>query len=99
MLETQRGTTVRADYRCIARDEGRRLAWAQDVEGTPFERILRDSELEITLEHEHETTRVTVAMRENLRGLSRLGSPMVRAAARRRIDEALEGIERALVEN
>ena len=98
VLETERGTSVRADYRSGAREEGRRLAWAQDIEGTPFERILSGSELEIGLEAAPEGTRVTIAAEETLRGLSRLGSPMVRTAARRRLDEALEGIERALVE-
>jgi hypothetical protein len=33
---------------------------------------------------------------ERLRGLSRLGSPMMRRATRQRLDEALAGIERAL---
>jgi uncharacterized protein YndB with AHSA1/START domain len=99
VLETERGTSVRADYRSSAWEEGRRFGWAQDVEGTPFERILSGSELEIGLEEAPEGTRVTMATDETLRGLSRLGSPMVRAAARRRLDEALEGIEQALVES
>ncbi len=39
---------------------------------------------------------MTLAGSERLRGLSRLGSPMMRRAIRRRLDEALDGIERAL---
>ena len=38
---------------------------------------------------------VTLASSERLRGLSRLGSPMMRRATRQRLDEALDGIERA----
>ena len=41
-------------------------------------------------------TAVTLTTAETLRGLSRLGSPMMRGAARGRLDEALDGIERAL---
>ena len=40
---------------------------------------------------------MTLASRESLRGLSRLGGPMVRRALRRRLDDALAGIELALV--
>jgi uncharacterized protein YndB with AHSA1/START domain len=96
VLQTERGTGVRADYRCTVRDDERRFAWAQDLEGTPFERILHDSEIEVRLDPDTGGTRVTVASDETLRGLSRLGSPMVRGATRRRIDEALDGIERAV---
>jgi hypothetical protein len=41
---------------------------------------------------------VTLASSERLRGLSRLGSPMMRRATKRRLDDALDGIEQALVE-
>ena len=40
---------------------------------------------------------MSLTSEETLRGLSRLGAPMMRGAARRRLDEAFEGIERALV--
>ena len=40
---------------------------------------------------------MTLTSEERLRGLSRLGSPMMRGASQRRLDEALDGIERALV--
>jgi hypothetical protein len=39
---------------------------------------------------------VTLAGSERLRGLSRLGSLMMRRAIGRRLNEALDGIERAL---
>lgn len=97
VLGTQRGTGVRADFRCTAATEGRRYAWEQEIEGTPFERILKASRLEIGLEREREATSVTLVSDEALRGLSRLGSSMLRGASRRRLDEALDGIERALV--
>src|SRR5919112_1578797 len=43
-------------------------------------------------------TSVSMTSEETLRGLSRLGGPMLRGAARRRLDDAFDGMERALVE-
>lgn len=97
VLATDRGRGVRADFRRSAFDLGRRYAWHQEVEGTPFERILRHSALEIRLEPNDGSTRVELTSEEALRGLSRLGSPMLHGAARQRLDAALDGIERALV--
>jgi hypothetical protein len=65
--------------------------------GTAFERILKSSTLEIALEPEDGSTAVRLTTEESLRGLSRLGAPMMRGAVRRRLDEAIEGIELALV--
>jgi hypothetical protein len=97
VLGTQRGRGVRADFRCIGATDGARYAWEQELEGTPFEKILRSAFLEIRLARADGGTAVTLASAERLRGFSRLGSPMMRLATRRRLDEALEGIERALV--
>ena|SRR5829696_6935017 len=97
VLETDRGTGVRADFRCVGSTEPRRYAWEQEIEGTPFERVLRASRLEVGLSPDGPGTRVTLIGEESLRGISRLGSTMLRGAAARRLDEALDGIERALV--
>jgi uncharacterized protein YndB with AHSA1/START domain len=97
VLETERGTGVRADYRCVGSTSGERYAWEQQVEGTPFDRILRASKLEVALADAERGTRVTLVSEETLRGLSRLGSSMMRGASKRRLDDALDGIERALV--
>ena len=97
VLGTERGRGVRADYRCINSAAGERYVWEQEIEGTPFERILRSASLEIGLaDAENGGTRIRLASAERLRGLSRLGSPMMRVATRRRLDEALDGIERAM---
>ncbi len=96
VLGTERGSGVRADFRCTGSTEGRRYSWELEVEGTPFERILRASRLEIALAGEGATTTVTMTSEEAMRGLARLGSAMMSAATRRRLDEALAGIERAL---
>jgi len=97
VLETERGTGVRADYRCVGATEGERYTWEQEVSGTPFDRILRRSSMEVGVGTDAAGTRVTLTSDESLRGLSRLGATMMRGASRRRLEEALDGIDRALV--
>ena len=99
VLATRRGTGVRADYRCTGATAGARYVWEQEIEGTPFEKVLRSATLEIRLDDGDPETGVTLTSDERLRGLSRLGSPMMRRATGRRLREALEGIERALAGN
>lgn len=97
VLATAKGSSVRADYRCVSAANGQRYVWEQELEDTPFERIVRSSETGVELDGGQADTSVTLYTRERLRGLSRLGSFMMRDAAKRRLDEALDGIERALV--
>lgn len=97
VLGTERGTGVRADFRCTGSTSGERYAWEQEIEGTPFEKILKSATVELRLRPLDGRTEVTVTGDESLRGLSRLGSAMLKGAAKRRLDEALDGIEQALV--
>jgi uncharacterized protein YndB with AHSA1/START domain len=99
VLETAEGRGVRADYRCISAAEGERYIWEQQLEDTPFERHLRSSAVEIGLRSADQGTEVSLTASQTLRGLSRLGSPMMRRGQREILNEALDGIERALVEN
>jgi uncharacterized protein YndB with AHSA1/START domain len=96
VLQTAAGRGVRADYRCVGSTEGERYAWEQQVQGTPFERHLRSSTIEIALRPDGGGTRVSLTSAQRLRGLSRLGSPMMRGGQGKMLDEALDGIERAL---
>lgn len=96
VLQTERGTGVRADFRCTAATNQERYAWEQQIEGTPFERVLRNAALEIGLAASSAGTEVTLTSDESLRGISRLGGTMMRTAARNRLDEALASIERLL---
>jgi uncharacterized protein YndB with AHSA1/START domain len=93
---TERGNTVRADYRCTASEELRRYGWEQQIEGSPFERVLKSAAVGIELRPDDGDTVVTVTANETLRGFSRLGGPMMRGAVGGRLDDALDGIERAL---
>lgn len=97
VLETRKGNAVRADYRCTASTRNRRLVWEQQLEGTPFASFLRSAELELRVSPDAEGSEVTLEGRRALRGLSRLGAPMMARATRRLLDAALDGIERALL--
>jgi hypothetical protein len=96
VLGTAEGRGVRADFCCSELVEGERFAWQQLIPGTPFERHLRRYAIEVSLEDEGSGTQVTLAAQQVLRGLSRLGSPMMRRGQGALLDEALDGIERAL---
>ncbi len=98
-LRSEKGTQVRADYSGSVEDAGHRFVWDQQVAGTPFERILRSARVEIAVISAGEgedRSLVSVSSHERLRGLSRLGAPMMRAAAGRRLDEALDNLDQAL---
>lgn len=96
VLETAEGRGVRADFRCVSAAERERYVWEQELEGTPFERHLRSSRVEIGLRERDGGTEVSLSSVQTLKGLSRMGSPMMRKAQRTQLDEALDGIERAL---
>jgi carbon monoxide dehydrogenase subunit G len=93
---TRRGRPVRADFHVVCSEAPWRRTWAQDVEGTPFERVLGESVVDVELEAVPEGTRVRLAQRQTLRGYSRLGAFMVRRASREKLNEALEGLARAI---
>lgn len=96
VLGTAEGRGVRADFRCVKLVEDECFGWEQEIVGTPFERHLRRYGVEIALADEGSVTRVDLIANQTLRGLSRLGSLMMRRGQGTLLDEALEGIERAL---
>jgi uncharacterized protein YndB with AHSA1/START domain len=96
VLETAEGRGVRADYRCLSSAEGERYVWEQQLAGSPFERHLRRSTVEIGLRADGEGTEVSLASEQKLRGMSRLGAPLMRGGQGKILDEALNGLERAL---
>jgi uncharacterized protein YndB with AHSA1/START domain len=96
VLRTEKGKAVRADFTRVAAEPPRRLVWQQEVEESPFERILSRSVIELSLEPDGDrATRVSLRLDQGLRGMYRFGSVGVRRAARRQLDEALDGLQRA----
>lgn len=94
VIFTRKGKGVRVDFRLERAERPRRYAWSQELLGTPFERLLSAADWEARLEAgEDGATLVTLETRQSLRGWSRLGAWMFRRAARRQLDEALDGLE------
>jgi uncharacterized protein YndB with AHSA1/START domain len=98
VLATERGKGVRADFRLLERASPR-LRWTQELEGTPFERLLVDAETTISIDPAPDGggTRVEIELRQRLRGWSRMVPFLFKRAAQRQLGEALEGLDRAVV--
>jgi uncharacterized protein YndB with AHSA1/START domain len=92
---TKKGRPVRVDFHLLASEAPWRRSWEQEIAGTPFERVLNEAVTEIVLEPDDQGTRITIAQRQKLRGYSRTGGWLLRRATRAKLDEALDGIERA----
>jgi uncharacterized protein YndB with AHSA1/START domain len=94
VFTTKRGRPVRADFHLTISEPPWRRVWEQDVVGTPFERVLDESIIEVMLEPVDGGTQVTIAQRQKLRGYSRTGGFLLRRATKDKLKEALEGLER-----
>jgi uncharacterized protein YndB with AHSA1/START domain len=96
VLETAEGRGVRADFRCVSSAERERYVWEQELTGTPFERHLNGLQVEVRMRERDGATEVSLTEEQSLKGMSKLGSPLMRRARGDVLDEALGGIERAL---
>lgn len=96
VLATSEGRSVRADFRCVSSAEGERYVWEQELEGTPFERHLNGLRVEVGMRARDEGTEVSLTEEQSLKGMSKLGSPLMKRARKDVLDEALDGIEAAL---
>jgi uncharacterized protein YndB with AHSA1/START domain len=94
VFKTKRGRSVRIDFRVLVSEPPTTRAWEQEVAGTPFERVLRASVIEVRLDPVPAGTEVTIAQEQKLRGYSRTGGFLVRRATAAKLDEALEGLAR-----
>jgi uncharacterized protein YndB with AHSA1/START domain len=96
VFKTKKGRAVRADFQLIRSEPPWSRAWEQEIAGTPFERVLNESVLEVQLSPAAGGgTEVTIAQHQKLRGYSRTGGVLLRRATRGKLDEALDGLERA----
>jgi uncharacterized protein YndB with AHSA1/START domain len=92
VFTTKRGRPVRIDFSVISSDPPRVRAWAQEIPGTPFERVLTASIVTVQLAPEADATLVTLTQEQKLRGYSRTGGFLLRRATRERLDDALAGL-------
>jgi uncharacterized protein YndB with AHSA1/START domain len=95
VFKTRKGRPVRADFHLLESEPPSLRTWEQELPGTPFERVLNELVVEIRLEAVAGAgTEVTIVNRQKLRGYSRSGGFLMRGAVRRRLDDALDGLER-----
>ncbi len=92
VLVSDRGRTVRADFEVVEHEPPRRRSWRQQLAGTPFERILTESQITIEIAATEQGSTVTLELRQRGRGMARLGGFMLRRAGTAQLDEALDGV-------
>jgi uncharacterized protein YndB with AHSA1/START domain len=90
------GRGVRADQRLEESEPERLRRWSLLVAGSPFERVLSASVTEARLAPAAEGAELRLELRQSPRGWARFGGFMLRRAARRQLDDALEGMARAV---
>ena len=92
VLTTDRGRSVRADFTVVESRAPELRAWEQEVAGSPFERIMASARTEVALAPDGAGTRVTLTVRQQMRGTARFAGWIVRRGTRRVLDEALRAL-------
>ena len=92
ILASPRGRDVRADWRLLVSERPVRRRWAQELAGSPFARLFVVNEVEVRIGEGE----VTIEIEQRVRGWARLAPFIVRRAAKKVADEALDGLEAVL---
>ena len=93
VLISPKGKSVRADYSLVEAREPDWLRWRQELEESPFERLLAEATTELELEPDPGGgTRVRLTLNQRPRGWARFSPFQLRAAAARQAEGALEGL-------
>ena len=93
VMRSSRGKAVRADWRLAEQEHGVRRVWVQELAGTPFERLLAERRVEARLAEVKGGTRLTLTLVQRARGWSRFGGLLLRRAAGKELDDALDALE------
>ena len=94
VLSSPRGKAVRADYSRVEAVPGERLVWRQEVDQSPFERILASAITAVSIAPAGDrATRVTIALDQKPRGWARFAPLQFRAAGSRQVRGALDGLQ------
>jgi uncharacterized protein YndB with AHSA1/START domain len=97
VLVSPKGKSVRADYSLVEAREAEWLQWKQELEETPFERLLSASVTALELVPETDGgTRVRLTLDQRARGWARFSPFQLRAAAAKQAEGALEGLAELL---
>jgi hypothetical protein len=94
VLTSAKGRDVRADYTCVSATAPQQLVWRQELDESPFERILAEAVTSLELEDADGGTRVSIELDQRPRGWARFAPLQFRAAGRRQVEGALQGLER-----
>ena len=96
VLTSPKGKSVRMDYTRVDAAAPSRLIWRQEVEASPFERILAEATTSVELSEDEAGTRVAIELDQKPRGWARFAPLQFRAAGTRQVQGAVEGLERLL---
>ena len=94
VFSSPKGKSVRADYTRVTAEEPGRVVWRQEVEESPFERILASATTSIELGAADGGTRVAIELDQKPRGWARFAPLQFRAAGSRQVQGALDGLRR-----
>lgn len=94
VLTSPKGKSVRMDYSRLSALAPTRLVWRQEVDQTPFERILEEATTSLELSEADAGTRVAIELEQKPRGWARFAPLQFRAAGTRQVQGALDGLER-----
>jgi uncharacterized protein YndB with AHSA1/START domain len=93
VLSSPRGKAVRADYTRVEAIPGERLVWRQEVDQSPFERLLVSAVTTVSLAPAGaQATRVRIALDQKPRGWARFAPLQFRTAGSRQVRGALDGL-------
>jgi uncharacterized protein YndB with AHSA1/START domain len=90
------GRGIRADQALEASEARRLRRWALVVPGSPFERIVSASVTEARLEAAGDGCALTLSLEQRPVRWTRLAPFLLRRAARHQLDDALDGMARAV---
>jgi hypothetical protein len=94
VLTSPKGKSVRMDYSRVTATAPTLLVWRQEVEQSPFERILAEATTSLELSEDEAGTRVAIELDQKPRGWARFAPLQFRAAGTRQVEGALSGLER-----
>ena len=92
VLQTNKGRGIRADFSWAHEPDGQRMAWTQDLDGSPFQRLFARSETTVTVEPDGTGSKVTLMADQELKGWSRFSPWLVKGAPKKVLVVALDGL-------
>jgi uncharacterized protein YndB with AHSA1/START domain len=92
VLKTKRGKPIRADFTVGPVHPPAMVVFEQQLPGTPFARVLKESVFQLNLEPAGAATLVTLSHRLKPRGYSKTGGFLLGRDTGRQLDRLLDGI-------